>query len=164
MNTTETEISNKVSELLASAKITYSARYVGETVRDDKWKCDAWRVSFTPANGRGMETDYFTGLGLRKAPAGMRPQYPANTTGRIEWERRWLKPQQPTAADVLHSLVLDAEADYMSFRDWCDNFGYSDDSLQALDCYRACCETAVKLRTVFRPETLAAIREAVQEL
>ena len=65
---------------------------------------------------------------------------------------------------ALHSLTLDADADGMSFRDWCDNFGYSDDSLNALDIYRECCKTAEQLRKVFKPEALAAIRDAVREL
>ena len=153
------EIRSKVDEILSSAGIRFTVRLLGETKRDD-WECDEWRVSF----GK-LETSYFTGTGLRKPIAGA-PKDKGNprTLYREDWERRYLRPQAPQAADVLHSLVLDSEADGMSFRDWCDNFGYSDDSLKALEVYRQCCATANSLRKTFKPDSLAAIREAVQDL
>lgn len=158
-----TEIRSKIDEILSAAQVVFSVAYTGETKRDD-WQCDAWRVKFT-AGKQVFESDYFTGLGHRKVKAGApSDKGRANTLYREQWDRAWLKPQSPKAADVLHSLALDAEADNMSFRDWCANFGYSDDSIDALEIYRQCCKTAEKLHTVFKPDTLVAIREAVQEL
>ena len=55
-------------------------------------------------------------------------------------------PKKPTLDDVLHSLVNDAEAENMSFQDWCDNFGYDTDSRKALDLYLLCQENAQRLR------------------
>jgi hypothetical protein len=137
------EISSAVDEILSKAGIVYSARLLGETMRATNWKCDEWRVKF----GK-WETSYYTGTGRRKALTRFQD----------------VRPQAPKAADVLHSLVLDSEADGMSFRDWCDNYGYSDDSLNALETYRHCCDTAQKLRATFKPDVLAAIRDAVQDL
>lgn len=54
--------------------------------------------------------------------------------------------QFPEVEDVLECLKLDAECGSMSFSEFCDNFGYSNDSISALNVYRACEETAKKLR------------------
>lgn len=58
----------------------------------------------------------------------------------------------PKVRDVLHCLFRDAEAGDWSFKSWCDEYGYSSDSLKALDIYRACEETATKLKRVFGPK------------
>jgi hypothetical protein len=157
---TATEIRSAVDQILSAAGIAFKAQLVGETIRDNNWKCDAWRVSFGT-----FQTDYFTGTGHRKPVNGApTDKGNPNTLYREDWEKRYLRPVAPKAADVLHSLIMDMEADSMSFRDWCDNYGYSDDSLTALDTYRACCKIAEKMRATFKPETLKALREAVQDL
>lgn len=121
--------------------------YVGETVRDNNWKCDQWRVELS--NKMGMwSTDYFTGLGLRTKP---------NT-----WGERKLK--KPTVADVLHSLFMDASAADYNFSDWCDEFGYSDDSIKALNMYKTCLDTATALRKYFSPEQRKAIQSIIEEM
>lgn len=159
-----TEIRSTVEQILADAKITYSVRLVGETVRDEKWKCDAWRFTFS-AGAKRYDGDYFTGLGNRK-PVNGAPSDKGNpnTLFREEWEKRWLKPVAPNAADVLHSLTLDATAADECFADWCANYGYSDDSLKALNTYRQCCAIAKELRAIFPRDVLDAIRKAVEEL
>lgn len=122
--------------------------YVGETTRDDNWKCDQWRVELS--NKLGMwSTDYFTGLGLRSKP-------------RASWDVA--KPKKPTVADVLYSLFNDANAADYNFSDWCDEFGYSDDSIKALNMYKACLDTATALRKYFSPEQRAAIQSIIQEM
>ncbi len=137
-----TEIRTAVETILSEAGVTFHARLLGATMRD-KWECDEWRVKI----GK-WETSYYTGTGHRKQLNRFMES----------------KPQAPKAADVLHSLIMDSEADSMSFRDWCDNFGYSDDSLNALETYRKCCTTAQKLQATFKPQTLQALRLAVQDL
>ena len=137
-----TEIRGTVDDILAKAGVTFSVRLLGETKRDD-WTCDEWRVKF----GK-WETSYYTGTGHRKAMTRFTDA----------------RPVAPKAAGVLHSLVLDSSAGDVSFKDWCAEYGYSDDSIGALDTYRACCATATKLRATFKPDVLAAIREAVQDL
>jgi hypothetical protein len=51
----------------------------------------------------------------------------------------------PSAADVLSSLCLDANCG-TSFEDFCGEFGYDPDSLQALKTYRACIVIERKLQ------------------
>ena len=121
--------------------------YVGETQRDD-WNCDQWRITFKHAGGFWSE-DYFTGLGHRSKPKPNTFLSP--------------RPVAPAIASVMHSFLTDAEAIDMSFKDWCDTFGYSDDSLKALDVYRQCCDIAVQLRKVFSRDDLHKMREALQD-
>lgn len=120
--------------------------YVGETTRDNKWQCDQWCVTISSRAGF-HSFDYFTGLGLRHKPNA--------------WGQR--KPRKPKVADVLHSLIFDASAAEENFHDWCANYGYSDDSIKALNMYKACLETAQALRKHFSPDTLRQVRELLRE-
>lgn len=113
--------------------------YVAETSRDN-WECDQWRVTISSRAGFNY-LDYFTGLGLRSKN----------------------RPKRPKIAEVLHSLVLDASAADENFNDWCANYGYSDDSIKALNIYKACLETAQTLRKHFSPDTLRTVRELLQD-
>jgi hypothetical protein len=129
---------NKIAALLPQWGITFGARYVGETVLDNDWQCDAWRVKFA-----GFETDYFMGLGNRNKKTG--------------------RPVAPTAASVLYSLVSDSNALYSSFKHWCDDYGYDSDSIKAFDTYRACCEIGEKLAKVFTRVQMNELRELLQD-
>lgn len=122
------------------SSLPISVSYVGETIRDNDWRCDQWRVSLQNRLGQ-WNTDYFTGLGHRK-------------NGR---------PKKPEILGVLHSLFRDAQAAEYNFSDWCDEYGYSDDSMKALSIYKQCCETATKLRKYFDSETRAAIQKAIED-
>lgn len=121
--------------------------YVGETTRDGDRKCDQWRVEIS--NKLGMwSTDYFTGLGLRNKPDA--------------WGQR--KPKKPSVADVLYALFMDASASDYNFSDWCDEYGYSDDSIKALNVYKDCLDTATALRKYFSPDQRLAIHSIIQEM
>lgn len=125
--------------------------YVGETKRDD-WACDQWRVTITYKSAKGSgewNTDYFTGLGLRRKA-----------------KQSWVKdtPQKPNVAEVLHSLFLDASAADYNFSDWCAEYGYIDDSIKALNIYKQCLETAAMLRRSFDSETRAKIESIIGEM
>jgi hypothetical protein len=44
----------------------------------------------------------------------------------------------PTASDLVWAVAIDSEALNDSFSDWCDNFGYTTDSVKARSTYKAC--------------------------
>lgn len=121
--------------------------YVAEV--PSKWagNVDQWRVTISSrVTGLGLRWhsfDYFTGLGLRT--------------------KRNSRPKKPKVADVLHSLIMDASAADANFHDWCANFGYSDDSIKAMNTYKACLEVAVALRKHFSADTLHQVRELLQD-
>jgi hypothetical protein len=101
---------------------------------------DAWRVTI----GKQWVTTYYTGTGFRNKRTG--------------------RPTQPTIADVMYSLFSDASAADENFSDWCDNYGYSDDSIKALNMYKACTEVAKNLRRQFDSETRANIQAVIQDM
>ena len=132
--------------------------YVGETDRDNDWQCDQWRVTISSKAGF-HSFDYFTGLGLRtRTYSGYGRKWDAMRKKHYDD-----KPNKPKVADVLHSLTLDASAADENFHDWCANYGYSDDSIKAMNTYKACLETAQALRKHFSPDTLHAVRELLQD-
>lgn len=152
------EAQQNVATLLETWGVSFSARLIGETKRDD-WVCDEWRVTIG-----SFETEYFTGTGLRKMKKGA-----ITTTARkgcvayAKWEKRNIVAVAPCAADVIYSLLSDAEACDTSFSDWCENFGYSNDSIKAFNTYRACEETGHSLRKVFSTKQVAELREALTD-
>jgi len=126
-------------------KLLIKSQYCGETVRNENWHCDAWRITITnPINNIEITTDFFTGLGHRSKPKHR------FDTGR---------PVSPKIADVLNSLVLDSAAMQLSLPDWCDEFGYSLDSVSARAIYDDCCKTGHKLRRMFSSAELLRLQE-----
>ena len=139
--------------------------YVGEVPsrwdQDKPRNVDQWRVTLSTGAGHSS-FDYFTGLGLRETVRGIAAmRYPSATMVRGQWQAA--KPKKPKVADVLHSLILDASAADENFDDWCDNFGYSSDSIKALNTYKACLDTARALRKHFSPTMLENIREMLAD-
>jgi len=71
--------------------------------------------------------------------------------------------REPTAADVLSSLLLDTTAEnYDSFEAWAEDLGYSPDSRKARRTYLACLELAPRVRLFLGndDELIAELREA----
>lgn len=150
-----------VDAYLEAEKITFTARYMGESVRDNNWQCDAWRIKFAVGESTDgfklpgftgktarFETDYFTGLGHRTKP-----------------KQQWLqpKPVSPSAADVLCSLILDSSAINTSFEYWCADYGYDSDSISAFNTYQACCKIAKELRQVFNYKQIETLRGMLED-
>lgn len=73
-------------------------------------------------------------------------------------------PIIPKDADVIHSIVLDASVlDEPSFESWASNFGYDTDSRAAEAVYKACLDTALKLRAIIGDAGLRTLQEACQD-
>jgi hypothetical protein len=131
------EADKAVAEYLKSIGVAYSTVYLGERT-EDKWKHDAWSVTFARRPSHGVEHfEFRTGTGLRKANK-------AHKTSALYRE----VPVAPTAASVLYSLTLDSSAVGISFASWCSEFGYDTDSREAERIYRACQDNADKLARI----------------
>lgn len=73
-------------------------------------------------------------------------------------------PIMPDAANVVYSLIMDAEViDYAGFEDWAANFGYDTDSRKGEQIYRDCLEIGLKLRAIIGDAKLSALREEFQD-
>jgi hypothetical protein len=74
------------------------------------------------------------------------------------------RPIVPETCDVVHSLLMDADAiDHGGFEEWASNFGYDTDSRKAEATYRACLEIGLKLRNGLGDELVSELREVFQD-
>lgn len=138
--------------------IKFTATYMGQGDKEG-WKHFQWSISIN-----GVSFQFNTGLGhitpyYKKHSIGKNPK-PANSLANADLQG-WL--HVPTLESVLECLFSDADCGTQSFNDFCDNMGYSTDSLKALDIYRECMEVAPKLRKALGNEYNAAL-ERIQEL
>lgn len=74
---------------------------------------------------------------------------------------KFKRPTAPKVDQVLESLFSDARAGEISFDDFCADFGYDNDSIKALDTYRACMEVKTRLRKALGKD-YAATRERIE--
>lgn len=135
--------------------------YVAETVGKfgvPGYVMDEWRVTIT--SGKVTSNfGYFTGVGHRTraySPTG-------NKWDKTKRKHYADKRVTPKIASVLHSLASDSNAVNESFTVWCENYGYSSDSISAFDDYRACLKTGEALHKHFSRETLNRIGELLQD-
>lgn len=119
--------------------------YLGVTKRNE-WDCFMFNVFV--GNGTGQfTTPYYTGMGhINKRLSGHGKKV----------------PNRPKIKDIMYSLLLDASATNDNFNDWCSNYGYSTDSIAALNMYKSCLDTSENLRKVFSREQLDAMQEDLQ--
>lgn len=105
---------------------------------DADWKDSAfqWRVTLE-YQGRKLSTDYWTGCGNTVTKFNRLVRTTDDQFLRAR-HRADAKPIQPTAADVLNSLCLDASAMDESFDDWCIDLGMNNDSIKAKTTYFEC--------------------------
>ena len=155
-NTAETLTADQsVAAYLAEQRIEYTATLVGETNRDG-WTCDEWRVTLTKRAQSGgkaadMDTRYFTGTGHRAKPRK-----------RMSWDNS-PRPVTPTAASVLHSLLLDAQGAEQPFDHWAADYGYDTDSIKALGIYNACCDIRRDLYKLLSNEQRETLRTMLED-
>lgn len=129
-----------------TAALPFKVEYVGRTRRGER-ECFEWRVTFTKPYAH-WQFPYYCGLAhVTKS---------AHRYGEA-------KPRQPSDDDILRSLLMDAGAADENFHDWCANFGYSDDSISALNTYKECLNTATQLRKFIGREVLAELAIQLQD-
>lgn len=74
------------------------------------------------------------------------------------------KPIAVDACDVVYSLVSDSDViDHPAFESWAGDLGYDTDSRSAEATYRACLDTALRLRAALGDEGLTKLRNACRD-
>lgn len=116
------EHKSELAKLCEKLKITAEVKAgnnVKLTTKKDEWRRDknAWTVTLK-YGGRKLSVPFFTG----------------DLHG------------EPTAADVISSLCIDANCGEMSFEDFCSELGYDEDSRSAEATWKACVKTAPRVR------------------
>lgn len=72
---------------------------------------------------------------------------------------------EPELSQVFHSILMDGSAwfDRNSFGDWCDEFGYSDDSIKAKAIFDQCVIIGQELEHNLGSELIATLRELASD-
>lgn len=142
-------------------------------------------AAFTNAKGHCEVFDYFVGLGNLDWSSKKVPTWASCITrGFSENElhivemgtKRWqvkdksllasaafkvakVTAYTPDPVHILHRLAMEADAQEMSFEDWCDNLGYEQDSRKAEQTYNACRSEYLRLRKLISAEQARTVRE-----
>jgi len=153
----------KIDTSTLPIKIEFVTKTIKTDFGDKPWPCFEWRVTFSNKYGQWL-TPYFCGLAHVKYPKNMKNPYPKNVIGWEQWENQYAIPKAPSVDEVLHSLILDASASDYNLQDWCAEFGYSDDSIRALNTYRQCLETAANLRKYLGADVVRSLAVQLQDL
>jgi len=111
---------NELSEFCDARGLTIAAHYIGtQRWNEDTRPTNKYRVTLK-YQGRRLTTEFYTGVG---------------------WK------QDPTAADVLACLILDARsAESATFEEFCAYLDYSNDSRKAERIYRKCKSLGPRIR------------------
>lgn len=176
------EIDKVVNEYLKSQNIEFYARELGFKFKsnfggnDKPWACDEWRITFRNSDKIQLDTEYFTGIGLRvlkriykndprskKDFIAVQNHLTPKTERNIGILLAISEPVNPTAASVLYSLVMDMAALDTSFEYWCAGFGYDNDSISAFNIYQQCCNIGKQMKQVFTNKQIETLREMLQD-
>lgn len=137
-----------------------------------------WRVTIKRDGRDVLTTDYSAGVGhCPSYKQGARWTLDYASTIEFETEKGHAarhmatlsaamagKAILPDAANVLASLAMDAGAiDAATYEEWAADYGYDPDSRKGEAIYRACLETALKLRSALGEAGLQTLRDAAAE-
>ncbi len=109
-----------------------------------EWPCFLWEISindhvFEYRTGLGHATPMFKGNGYT------RNLKPKDKKIKVYSELK-LYLHIPSIEDILYCLFSDANCAEDLFQDFCDNLGYSSDSIKAKEVYDSCQSNTIKLR------------------
>ena len=120
--------------------------YVKETFKtqedmNDNWKKTAnkWQVKLVYFD-KEYVTDFYMGSGLVD---------------------KMNRPKKPTKKDLLYSMIMD-DVSGMNFNDFCNEFGYDNDSIKALKVYEACKRETKAYYNMFDSEEREVLRELLE--
>lgn len=131
----------------------FSYKHLGLFLSDDLWVHDKYIVFI---NGEDFEysqgirfrecsnsffKDKFNSL-INKTPKKTK----SNLMMYIEELNKVSKPKKLNLDDVLFSLVLDMQSSDLDFEDFCNEYGYNEDSIKHRDLYEQCRKNSKKLK------------------
>lgn len=160
-----------VAEYLKSISIPFNALNAG-VKNDDNWQADSFLVSI-----QNERFDYHMGIGhrlkLKNGRLTLADQkyvkqlkeivYDNHSRSVVNDLKNGYASVKPTSASVLYCLLSDANALDTSFKYWCDDYGYDNDSISALNTYNACCVTGEKIHKIFTHEQRVKLAELLED-
>lgn len=72
------------------------------------------------------------------------------------------KPKEPTKEDILSSMIMDDVSD-LNFNDFCNEFGYDNDSIKAFKIYNNCLTETEAYYDMFDDEEREILAELLQD-
>lgn len=180
------EQDRQVAQFLADNKITVSHQFMGfaKNINGQNWDADRFLIKF-----KEIEFEFNVGIGNRLSGDKLdKGCYSGSVKCRAELSElrgiysnciKVLYPVDfvksgydkayrtlavaPTPASVLYCLLSDSQASDYNFNDWCDDYGYDNDSIEAFNTYQKCCNTGKSLLKVFTHTQIEALREMLQD-
>lgn len=109
---------------------------------NDEWKekANKWQVKLVYF-GKEFVTDFYMGSGL------------VDKMNRLK---------KPTKKDILFSMMMD-DVSNMNFNDFCNEFGYDNDSRKALKIYEGCQKETEVYYNMFDNEEREFLRELLED-
>ena len=121
-----------------TVKTEFKHRETGE-----EWQHFLWSVELC-FQGRSLKTPFKCGTAHHK-------KLPSGAACQLHLRDHWLHatPTPPDVATVVNSLCSSLSATEQAFSEWCSDYGYDNDSIKALETYRACQQEAIAVRRLF---------------
>lgn len=130
------------NNLLLNIRFGVYPSYLTKEDKEDEWKrtSNKWQVKLIYFD-KEYVTDFYMGCGL------------VNRNG---------KPRKPSKKDVLFSMMMDDVSD-MTFKDFCDCFGYDNSLIKSLKIYEACQRETEAYYNMFDSEEREILRELLED-
>lgn len=128
--------------ILLNIKIYVKPAFKTREDKTDEWthKANKWQVKLVYFD-KEFVTDFYMGSRL------------VNKMGR---------PKKPTIKDVLYAMIMD-DVSNLNFDDFCDEFGYDNDSIKALKIYEGCQKETEAYYDMFDSEEREFLRELLED-
>lgn len=128
--------------ILLNIKFYVQSIFKTQEDMNDKWKKTAnkWQVKLVYFD-KEFVTDFYMGSGL------------VDKIGR---------PKKPTKKDVLYSMMMN-DVNNMNFNNFCGKFGYDNDSIKALEIYKACKKETEAYYDMFDNKEREILNELLQD-
>lgn len=173
----------ELDNYIESLGLSYNAVFIPQSQSRNKAEKHLslnWKITIGKRAQNVLTTDYMQGIahipnyhkivgyGMRRTVAIEQFEKIASEQGKyaksLDSSFMLEKLPAPKLKDVLHSLVMDSDViDYASFEDWASNFGYDTDSREAERIYKACLDTALKLRNMIGSEAMEKLKVLFQD-
>ncbi len=158
--------------------LTLTATFVPQSLSrnaQDRTPSLNWRVTLIRKGRTPFTTDYMQGAGHIPGWSSLKGgSVYLNNYAREVAEKGRYSPQgpdspsrrplpAPSMADVLHCLLLDAEASELPFEEWAGNFGFDTDSRKAERLYHECVATGRALSRLLTPPEMDRVRDLLAD-
>ena len=174
-----TDTTTAVAAYAEELGLTLTAQFVPQSLSrnaQERTPSLNWRATLI-RKGRGARftTDYMQGAGHIPGWSSLKGGYAyLNNYAREVAEKGRYSPQgpdsisrrplpAPSMADVLHCLLLDAEAYGLPFEEWAGNFSFDTDSRKAERLYHECVATGSALSRLLTPPEMDRLRDLLAD-